>query len=81
MCLFAGEKQILSIFFIHQLLAEGHPIHLINIGGGLGIGDKQYNTEPPRPTDLVEIVAPLVKNTDYTLLVEPGRSIVGNAGT
>ena len=34
----------------------------------------------PTPEDLVATIAPLVQKTGYTILVEPGRSIVGNAG-
>ena len=53
-------------------------ISYINIGGGLGItyGDE----EPPNPSDLSEAIQPLLSGQSVTLIIEPGRSLVGNAG-
>ena len=53
-------------------------IRYLNIGGGLGI---TYSDEkPPLPQDLSDAVSPLVTGLDLTLVMEPGRVIVGNAG-
>ena len=59
---------------------KGHGIHIryLNIGGGLGI---TYSEEkPPLPQELADAISPLVKDLGLTLVMEPGRVIVGNAG-
>jgi diaminopimelate decarboxylase len=50
----------------------------IDIGGGLGI---TYRDEkPPAPAELSRAVVPLLKECGCNVILEPGRSIVGNAG-
>jgi len=50
----------------------------VDIGGGLGI---RYDAEePPAPSAWAEMVIPVFKDLGIRLVVEPGRSIVGNAG-
>ncbi len=66
------------IGLVKELKAAGMNIKYINIGGGLGITYKDEN--PPLPADLAKAVQPLLKNAGCTLVLEPGRSIVGNAG-
>ena len=59
----------------------GVPIHHVDVGGGLGI---TYTDEAPPPAD--ELVRRLLERLDARghgareLLLEPGRSLVGNAG-
>lgn len=66
------------ILLIERLREEGIVISHLDIGGGLGI---QYLDErPPLPGQLADEVIPLLKEMDITLVMEPGRSIVGNAG-
>lgn len=63
---------------LDNLRQEGIDIRYLDIGGGLGI---QYNDEkPPHPRELAKKIKPILKGRDITLLIEPGRSIVGNAG-
>ncbi len=63
---------------IGTLKAQGINIRYLNIGGGLGI---TYSEEkPPLPKDLADAISPLVKDLNLTLVMEPGRVIVGNAG-
>lgn len=63
---------------IGTLKAQGINIRYLNIGGGLGI---TYSDEkPPLPQDLADAISPLVKDLGLTLVMEPGRVIVGNAG-
>jgi diaminopimelate decarboxylase len=64
--------------FVKQLKAAGVTIRYINIGGGLGITYKDET--PPQPAELAKAIQPLLKNTGCTLVLEPGRAIVGNAG-
>lgn len=69
-------KKILMI--IDELTKQGIAIDYLNIGGGLGI---TYRDEVPlTPYQLAKNILPLLKGRQYTLILEPGRSIVGNAG-
>lgn len=64
--------------FVRELRAAGIAIKHIDIGGGLGITYKDET--PPNPRDLAEAVRPLLKESGCSLVLEPGRAIVGNAG-
>ncbi len=69
-------KRILLL--VDELRRRKIPVQYLDIGGGLGI---TYHTEkPPVPADLAKRLLPLVRGRDLTLIMEPGRSIVGNAG-
>jgi len=69
-------KNILSL--VKELDSKGIRIRYIDMGGGLGISYK--DEEPPHPSELARAVKPLLKGMEATLIVEPGRSIIGNAG-
>jgi diaminopimelate decarboxylase len=75
---------------ILRLRERGFPLSHLDLGGGLGI---TYNDEkPPEPKEyagsLMEMMGALATpstgaaspGTDLTLVLEPGRVIVGNAG-
>lgn len=63
---------------IDQIRALGITLKYVDIGGGLGI---RYNQEdPPDPTDWAMMIIPVITRTGCTLILEPGRSLVGNAG-
>jgi len=66
------------LLLIDKLSIQGMEIQYLDIGGGLGIPYR--DEEPPVPEDLARNLLPLLKNRRLTLIVEPGRSIVGNAG-
>lgn len=66
--------------FVRVLREDGHPIDHIDLGGGLGVPYREDNEPPPDPSAYAAIVK---KNTDglgCTLVFEPGRLIVANAG-
>ena len=66
------------VALIDTLKSHDINIRYLNIGGGLGI---TYSDEkPPLPQDLAHAISPLVKGLGLTLVMEPGRVIVGNAG-
>lgn len=66
------------IKLIDTLKAEGINIANIDIGGGLGI---RYDSEkPPLPADLASKIIPILRDRGLTVILEPGRSLVGNAG-
>lgn len=69
-------KRILLL--IDELNAQGVNIKYLDIGGGLGI--PYTDEEPPVPKDLAKNILPLLNGRKMTLIMEPGRSIVGNAG-
>ncbi|MGO8968660.1 MAG: diaminopimelate decarboxylase [Myxococcaceae bacterium] len=61
-----------------QLQAEGHPLGLLDVGGGLGI---RYRKErPPSPEAWARVLREATADISATLVVEPGRVLVGNAG-
>ncbi|GAB6078557.1 diaminopimelate decarboxylase [Hydrogenobaculum acidophilum] len=62
-----------------QLIKDDFDIKYIDIGGGLGIKYKPEEQEP-HPNDLKEAVYPAFKDIKAKLCLEPGRSMVGNAG-
>ena len=60
------------------LKAEGIVLQHLDLGGGLGI---RYNEEkPPEPADYIAAILERLGKTDFEILLEPGRAIVGNAG-
>ncbi len=60
------------------LESEGIGITHLNLGGGLGI---RYRDEsPPSPAELARALAGRLAGRDLVLVLEPGRSIAGNAG-
>jgi diaminopimelate decarboxylase len=63
---------------IEDLRERGLDIRYWDIGGGLGI---PYRAEkPPSPADLAAALLPLLKKSKCVIILEPGRSLVGNAG-
>lgn len=63
---------------VKELKDQGITIRYLNIGGGLGI---TYDNEvPPHPNDLAAAISPMIQDIGCTLILEPGRVIVGNAG-
>lgn len=65
---------------VRDLRAEGHAIHHIDVGGGLGIPYKQDNAPPPEPLAYAKVVRERVADLDCDLILEPGRLIAGNSG-
>ncbi len=56
----------------------GISIKYLDLGGGLGI---TYNEEtPPHPSQYADEIIKMVEDLGCTLILEPGRVIVGNAG-
>lgn len=64
---------------ITELKALGIEIRYLDMGGGLGI---TYDEEsPPHPREYARAIIDSLKGIDLQLILEPGRVIVGNAGT
>jgi diaminopimelate decarboxylase len=66
--------------FVRTLRADGHTISHVDFGGGLGIPYHADREAPPAPHAYAEMVKRVTHNLGCTLLFEPGRMIVGNAG-
>jgi diaminopimelate decarboxylase len=65
--------------FVHMLRADGHAIGHVDLGGGLGIPYRD-GEDPPGPKAYAAVVKRATASLDCTLIFEPGRLIVGNAG-
>jgi len=63
---------------VETLRQRGIEIRLLDIGGGLGI--RYENETPPSPDEFATLLLPTLRRLQVTVLLEPGRSIVGNAG-
>jgi diaminopimelate decarboxylase len=66
--------------FVRTLRADGHAIRHIDVGGGLGIPYREDNEPPPGPDAYADVVKRATLDLGCTLILEPGRLIVGNAG-
>ena len=66
------------VSLVRQLAQEGIRLQYLDLGGGMGI---RYRDETPEgPETLASLVLPLLQGLNLTLILEPGRFIVGNAG-
>lgn len=63
---------------IEHLEKLGISIQYLDLGGGLGIVYDQES--PPHPREYAEAIVRELKGVSCTLIFEPGRVIVGNAG-
>jgi diaminopimelate decarboxylase len=66
--------------FVRALRADGHTISHVDLGGGLGIPYREDNDPPPRPEAYAAMVKTATRDLGCTLIFEPGRLLVGNAG-
>lgn len=74
----AGEAAQRVLSLVEQLATEGITLAHIDIGGGMGI---RYSDEtPPRADDYLAPVLEVLAGRPEEILLEPGRSLVGNAG-
>ena len=64
--------------FIARLKGEGLTISYLDLGGGLGITYKEE--DPPHPQQYADAIREEMGELNCTLILEPGRVIVGNAG-
>jgi diaminopimelate decarboxylase len=63
---------------IERLERIGIPVRYLDLGGGLGI---VYDQEaPPHPREYAQAILKELRGLSCTLIFEPGRVIVGNAG-
>jgi diaminopimelate decarboxylase len=65
---------------VKALRADGHTIRHVDIGGGLGIPYNVDEEAPPHPEAYAAVVRDKVGQLGCSLVIEPGRLLVGNAG-
>jgi len=63
---------------VENLRKEGVDIQYLDLGGGLGI--TYEDEEPPHPVEYASTILEEIRGFGCTLVLEPGRVIVGNAG-
>ena len=62
-----------------ELRSDGFAIEHLDLGGGLGIS---YDGAPvPSIADYAAAILPIVRDTGFSVVIEPGRALVGAAGT
>ena len=75
-----GNAFTLLAEFVRELRGDGHSISHVDLGGGLGIPYRDDNEPPPDPAAYADVVKRATRDLGCTLIFEPGRLIVGNAG-
>ena len=66
------------LFLVQRLKQKGIEIRHLDLGGGLGI---RYRDEtPPLPKEWSSALRNQLNDFDGSVVIEPGRAIVGNAG-
>jgi diaminopimelate decarboxylase len=74
----ARVREYLDRVLVGSLRKEGAAIRYLDLGGGLGISYK--DEMPPSPQEYADAIIRGVEGLNLTLIFEPGRVIVGNAG-
>ncbi|HEU4345248.1 MAG TPA: diaminopimelate decarboxylase, partial [Candidatus Binatia bacterium] len=74
----ARVREYLDRVLVGSLQKEGAQIRYLDLGGGLGISYK--DEVPPHPEEYANAIIQGLEGLDVTLILEPGRVIVGNAG-
>ena len=64
---------------VERLRAQGVPIRHVDLGGGLGVAYRK-SEEAPAISRFIGEVCRRVQGRDLDVMIEPGRSIVGEAG-
>jgi diaminopimelate decarboxylase len=74
----AKVREYLDRVLAGEMKKEGAEIRYLDLGGGLGIN--YHDETPPSPEAYAQAIIQGLEGLDVTLILEPGRVIVGNAG-
>jgi len=74
----AKVREYLERVLVGEMKKEGTKIRYLDLGGGLGIN--YHDETPPLPDEYARAIIEGLEGLDVTLILEPGRVIVGNAG-
>ena len=66
------------LLLVDNLADKGIKLSHIDVGGGLGVC--YDNEQPPHPDEYAKAIADKLIGRDITLIYEPGRAIMANAG-
>jgi len=67
-----------AVELVSKIESRGITIEYIDIGGGLGISYGDFKV--PAPGEIARALKPIFEGCTQKLILEPGRSIVGDAG-
>ena len=76
-CFSDSVKKLIEL--ADTLRNENIPIQYIDIGGGLGINYKM-NEQPASIVEYAETIIRETSKSPYKIVIEPGRSLIGNSG-
>jgi diaminopimelate decarboxylase len=74
----AKVREYLDRVLAGEMKKEGAQMRYLDLGGGLGIN--YHDETPPLPEEYARAIIQGLEGLDITLILEPGRVIVGNAG-
>lgn len=75
------DAALIMINTIDYIKSEkGFDVKVLNFGGGLGIDYSRKGVSIPSPNELIDTIRDDVVRLGLRLVIEPGRSMVGNAG-
>ena len=74
----AKVREYLDRVLAGEMKKEGAQIRYLDLGGGLGIN--YHDETPPLPDEYARAIVQGLEGLEVTLILEPGRVIVGNAG-
>ncbi len=63
-----------------DLMSDGHRLHHIDLGGGLGVPYREDNDPPPHPDAFARVIRRHTDPLGLKVMFEQGRMIAGNAG-
>ena len=66
------------LVLVDKLAEQGIALSHIDVGGGLGVRYQDEN--PPHPNEYAKAIAEKLADREVTLIYEPGRAIMANAG-
>jgi len=73
------DQTLLMVEYVKEIRAQGFEMEYLNIGGGLAIDymhDGKNNI--PTPMDLMDSIRDVIMPLNLKLIIEPGRSLIGN---
>lgn len=73
------ETMAIMARHFERIKSQGFPLQYINLGGGLGINYHHDDGHHPSPGDLIAAIREEIP-AESTLIIEPGRSMIGDTG-
>ena len=74
------EASARLVALARELMAQGHRLEHLDVGGGLGVVYRRDNTPPPRPEAYAQTILKHTKPLGLKLVFEHGRLLAANSG-